>query len=136
MLSGKVAVVVDNAVTEIRDLGAATVQVRSNVLPLVEVLPDLAEGESYGPASYLVEATRVVATFSVVPPERRLVPKSLIVARLYQAGKLAAAQTALAADIYARERWYAPDKPGVYADDAEALALLEAIGADAAAIMA
>jgi hypothetical protein len=69
-------------------------------------------------------------------PDRRPVPKSLIVMRLNAAGKLAAASSALNADIYARERWYAPDKPAIYADDPEALALLEAIGADAEDILA
>src|SRR6266852_734017 len=39
-------------------------------------------------------------------PSRRSVFKSVIVARLQAAGKLAAASTALNLDIYARERWY------------------------------
>lgn len=67
---------------------------------------------------------------------RRLVPKSTIVDRLNDAGKLSDASKALNADLYARERWYAPDKPGVYADDAEVLALLKVIGADPAVILA
>lgn len=70
------------------------------------------------------------------PALRRLVPKSLVVERLHAAGKLAAAKAALDADLYARERWYAPDRPAVYTDDAEAVALLLAIGADPAAILA
>jgi hypothetical protein len=67
---------------------------------------------------------------------RRLVAKSLIVERLHAAGLLAAARSALDADLYARERWYAPDKPSIYADDAEALALLTAIGAEAGVVLA
>src|SRR5438105_1562477 len=72
---------------------------------------------------------------SYVPPPapRRLVPKSMIVERLNTAGLLAAAKSALDANLYARERWYAPDKPSVFADDLEAVALLQAIGADPAA---
>jgi hypothetical protein len=70
------------------------------------------------------------------PPARRLVTKSLIISRLHEAGLLAAAKAALEADLYARERWYAPDRPAVYADDAETLALLSHIGADAAVILA
>lgn len=70
------------------------------------------------------------------PVSRRAVAKSLIVERLNAAGKLAAARAALDADLYARERWYAPDKPAIYADDPEALALLQAIGADPDVILA
>lgn len=69
-------------------------------------------------------------------PGARLVRKSLIIERLNTAGKLAAASAVLNSDIYARERWYAPDQPGVYADNAEVLALLKAIGADSDAILA
>ena len=66
---------------------------------------------------------------------RILVPKRLIVDRLHAAGKLDAAHAALeAADLYTRERWNTRD--AIYADDATALALLAAIGADPAAILA
>jgi hypothetical protein len=70
------------------------------------------------------------------PAPRRLVPKSLIVDRLNTTGKLAAAQAALNANLYVRERWYAADKPAIYADDPEVLALLTAIGADPNVILA
>ena len=66
----------------------------------------------------------------------RLVRKSVIVQRLHEAGKLQAAQSALNSDIYARERWYAPDQPAVRANNPEVLALLAAIGADADQILA
>ncbi len=56
--------------------------------------------------------------------------------RLNAAGKLQAARVALDSNLYARERWYAPDKPHVYADDEETLALLKAIGADPETILA
>lgn len=68
--------------------------------------------------------------------ERRSVLKSTIISRLHAAGKLEAAQVAINSDAYVRERWYAPDKPAIYADDAEAIALLEAIDADPDAILA
>lgn len=70
------------------------------------------------------------------PPPRRLAPKSTIVDRLHAAGKLAAAKAAIDSNLYVRERWYAPDKPAVYADDPETLGLLAAIGADPAVILA
>lgn len=64
------------------------------------------------------------------PPEPpRTVPKSLVVARLIAAGKIAAANTALEADPAAKGRWYAADHPTVRADDPDAIALLQAIGA-------
>lgn len=69
-----------------------------------------------------------------LPP--RTVRKSLIIQRLHDAGKLAAASAALNSDVYARERWYAPDQPAVHADNEEVVALLKAIGADATAILA
>ena len=69
-------------------------------------------------------------------PDRRAVSKSTIITRLNAAGLLGAASVALNADLYTRERWYAPDRPTVYADDSEALALLNAIGADPSIIMA
>jgi hypothetical protein len=64
------------------------------------------------------------------------VRKSTIITRLQAAGKLAAARPAVDADLNARERWYAPDRPAIYADDAEALALLQAIGADPGIVLA
>jgi len=77
----------------------------------------------------------VIAPYAA-PVERRLVAKSVIIARLQAAGKLAAASAAINADLYVRERWYAPDRPAIYADDPEALALLTAIGADRRVILA
>jgi hypothetical protein len=74
------------------------------------------------------------ADVPIVP--RRLVPKSTIIDRLNAAGKLVAASAALNANLYTRERWYAPDRPAVYADDPEVLALLAAIGADPAVVLA
>jgi hypothetical protein len=59
-----------------------------------------------------------------------VVPKSRIVERLHADGRLAAAKAAIDSDLYARERWYAADRPFIYFDDAEALALLTGIGAD------
>ncbi len=66
---------------------------------------------------------------------RILVPKCAIIERLHAAGKLAEARVALnAADLYTRERWNT--REAIDAVDVTALALLDAIGADAAAILA
>lgn len=107
---------------------------------------DLAAGETFK-----IEATDMESLLAMVLAEdgvslrpgtpqelapRRTVAKSLIIERLQAAGLLGAAKAALDSDLYARERWYAPDKPAIHADDAEALALLAAVGADSEAIMA
>ena len=70
-----------------------------------------------------------------VEPERRLVPKRLIIDRLHAAGLLDIARKALdAADLYTRERWNARD--AVFADDPESVAFLRLIGADPDVILA
>ena len=67
--------------------------------------------------------------------ERRRVAKSVIVDRLYAAGKLDAARATLdAADTYTRERWNT--RVEIYADDPTAIALLQAIGANPNEILA
>ncbi len=68
-------------------------------------------------------------------PARYLVPKYVIVDRLIGAGKLAAARAALDAQSLAiREKWSA--RSSIYCDDETAIALLDAIDADPAAILA
>lgn len=68
-------------------------------------------------------------------PPCHLVPTRVIVDRLQAAGKLALARAALDnADLYLRERWNT--RAAIYADDADARALLAAIGADADAVLA
>jgi XkdW protein len=77
-----------------------------------------------------------LAAIDAQPPPRRMVAKSLIISRLIEAGKIEAARAALEANASAYARWWAPDKPAIYADDPEAIALLQSIGADPAAILA
>jgi hypothetical protein len=71
-----------------------------------------------------------------IPAVPRLVAKSLIVQRLIDAEMIAAANTALEADPAKKARWYAADHPAIRADDPDAIAFLQAIGADPAAILA
>jgi hypothetical protein len=66
------------------------------------------------------------------PPPRRQVPKSLIISRLTDA-QLDAALALMT--TRQKERWRSPDHPAVNSDDADTLAVLEAIGADAAFVM-
>lgn len=70
------------------------------------------------------------------PEPRRQVLKSVIISRLIDAGLIEAARAALDADAAAYARWWAPDRPAIYHDDPDALALLAAIGADADVILA
>lgn len=69
-------------------------------------------------------------------PVRRSLRKSLVQQRLIDAGKMDAAYAALTSNPTYFARWFAPDRPEVYADDTDALLLLSAIGADAGVIMA
>ncbi len=61
---------------------------------------------------------------------KRTVPKSVIVSRLIAAGKIEAAYAALNSDPAAWARWVASDRPAINHDDPDAIALLNAIGAD------
>lgn len=66
----------------------------------------------------------------------RIIPKSVIVSRLIEAGKIGAAKAALDANPAAFARWFASDRPAINHDDPDALALLNAIGADPDVILA
>lgn len=63
-------------------------------------------------------------------PPKRTVPKSVIVSRLIEAGKIGAAYKALNSNPEYWARWVASDRPAINYDDPDALALLMAIGAD------
>lgn len=65
---------------------------------------------------------------------RHLVPKLVIIDRLIAVGLLDVALAALAADVVAKARWDAAT--AVYTDDATAIALMTAIGADPTVILA
>lgn len=77
------------------------------------------------------------ADYEAPPPVRRLVPKSLIIARLTDQ-QIAAGAALLdqPANARLRARWYAADRPGVYADDADSRLMFQAIGADPDAVLA
>lgn len=66
-------------------------------------------------------------------PERRRVDKATIVERLTDA-QLEQAITLMT--TRQKERWRMPGHPSVYADDPEVIGLVQAIGADPAAVLA
>lgn len=66
-------------------------------------------------------------------PQRRLISKSLVLDRLTDE-QLAAALGLMSQRQ--KERWRSPDKPAVFADDTELLAVLAAVGADPAVVLA
>lgn len=83
------------------------------------------------------ELDEVLAAYGLLgPTARRKVLKSVVQARLIEAGLMDAAKLALDSNSAFFARWFAPDRPEVYADDPDALMLLAAIGADPETIMA
>ena len=62
---------------------------------------------------------------------RRLIPKSTVTARLRTIDKFGTAWAALLADGDLFDKWFTPDWPEVFADDAGLLASLEAFGCTA-----
>ncbi|TPM39572.1 hypothetical protein [Mesorhizobium sp. B2-3-4] len=82
-----------------------------------------------------MEGGATIAPYTAQPSPPRLVPKRVIVDRLYQAGLLDLAKAAIdAADLYTQERWNS--RTDIYADDPTALAMLAAIGGDPEIIFA
>lgn len=77
-------------------------------------------------------------TAFVSPPApeapRRLIPKSVVQERANAVGKLDALMAALLANPLYFSRWFAPNHPNVYFDDADMLTLLNAVGCTEAQI--
>lgn len=68
------------------------------------------------------------------PPSRRLIPKSVVQERCAVIGKLDELMAALLAQPLYFSRWFAPNHPNVYFDDADMLTLLNAVGCTEAQI--
>jgi hypothetical protein len=79
-------------------------------------------------------APKFVDTLEDVP--RAMVAKSTVQQRIIDAGRMADAYAALTANAVYFARWFAPDHPAVYCDDADAVALVTALGLDPAVILA
>lgn len=91
--------------------------------------------ESIDQYQHLIDAWAAAAPPPTSPRSPRVVPRTVIIDRLFAAGKLDAARAALdVAPLYTQERWNA--RSAIRADDPDAVALLRAIGADPDVIMA
>lgn len=82
-----------------------------------------------GPPSYALVDGEVVETYTV-EDFRPMVRKSTVQARLIAAGKMGDAYAALTTNADHFARWFAPDQPRVYCDDADLVAFLVALGLD------
>jgi hypothetical protein len=94
-------------------------------------MTELFHATANGPVVYTPEETAEwEARQAAYTPPRRTLPKSLVQERVAAIGKLAAAMGELRSSgrelLYAR--WFASDKPSVYADDEGLLAVLAAAG--------
>ena len=87
---------------------------------------DLSTGPDGEPI--LRELSEEEAEAILVPPPRRLLPKSTVTGRLIAMGKAAQVKAGLDADPVAWARWFTPDWPNVYADDEGLVAFLEGLG--------
>jgi hypothetical protein len=99
-----------------------------------QVSPAVAGWEGGGdPPLYRIEEYEPPAP----EPPRATVLKSVIISRLTDE-QLAMVSAAFAQpeNLRLRERWYAPDRPTVYCDDPDAIAMVLAIGADPEVILA
>jgi hypothetical protein len=70
------------------------------------------------------------------PPPRRTIPKSIVIARVEVAGKLAAVWAGLQAQPLLFSQWFTPDWPNVFFDDEGMLAMLDGVGCTEAEIAA
>ncbi|RWC76082.1 MAG: hypothetical protein EOS30_09815 [Mesorhizobium sp.] len=70
------------------------------------------------------------------PVDRPKVPKSLVMQRLIDRNKMDQAYAMLSSQPKFFARWFAPDHPAVYCDDADATAFVTALNLDPAVILA
>lgn len=100
------------------------------------LLIDAENAEVFGPINIRPDWTPHDLFAKREMTSKRLVPKSVITSRLIDSGKIEAAYKILNSNPIYWARWVAPDKPSIYYDDPDALALFKAIGVDPEIIMA
>lgn len=79
---------------------------------------------------------RLSRTLETRPAVRRGVLKSVVQARIIDAGKMAEAYAALTTNPVYFAKWFAPDHPAVYCDDPDAVGLIQTLGLDPAQVLA
>ena len=89
-------------------------------------------------SDYATEAQLATAFpgYVLSAPPRSMVAKSIVMERVIAANKMAAAQTALWAQPDQFAKWFAPDQPSVYCDDAATITFVTALGLDPTVILA
>jgi len=75
-------------------------------------------------------------SWSELTPPRKMVLKSVVQARIIDAGKMPAAYVVLTQNPVYFARWFAPDHPQVYCDDPDAVSLVWALGLEPSVILA
>jgi len=91
---------------------------------------EILEGkETVGPPTYTIDNGTVTESYTV-EDKRPMVRKSTVQARLIAAGKMGDAYAVLTTNADHFARWFAPDQPRVYCDDADSVAFLVALGLD------
>ncbi|TJV19701.1 hypothetical protein [Mesorhizobium sp.] len=92
--------------------------------------------EPFGRAVYEEIKDIPIAPYVAPPPARQMVQKSVVQARIMAAGKMGDAYAVLTTNPIYFARWFAPDRPVVYCDDPDAVALVQALGLDPIVILA
>jgi hypothetical protein len=94
-------------------------------------------GEAIFP-DYATQAQLAAAFPGYVPPTppRPSVLKSVVMDRVSAAGKMSSAYTMMTQNPDNFGKWFAPDKPFVYCDDPDAVAVVKALGLDPTVILA
>lgn len=92
--------------------------------------------QTWTPAIVAAWEARLQAGIPPLPPQRPMVIKSIVQARIIAAGKMPQAYQMLTGNAVYFARWFAPDHAAVYCDDPDAVSLVQALGLDPAVILA
>lgn len=121
--------------------GAYVEELPDNWFPTIQAAVDGAPGD--GGIIYVCthiasesELDAVLEPYGLLgPTARRRVKKSTVQARLISLGKMEEAHALLVANPVYFARWFAPDHPDVYADDPDAIVLLQALNVSVEYVM-
>lgn len=118
-------------------LGTIDVEIEHPQLGWIPFSASPDDPEEFGREMYATLAAGNVASAPPpAPAPRAMVLKSVVQARIIEAGKMQDAYAALTQNPIYFARWFAPDRPEVYCDDPDAILLVTALGLDPDAILA